>query len=102
VKPKTVTRGPWPKEKFDPTKLKIANDPLPPTRTVPKSKYDELFSQLKPGQCIVCQPQQASRVGSALKKWLENRMVKNMTIRAASRYPKDDMGRVWLLNKESV
>jgi hypothetical protein len=102
VKPKTITRGPWPKETFDPSTLKIANDPLPPTRTPPMSKYEEVFSKLKPGQCLICEPDHASRIRAALDKWLKNRMKTGFQTKAHSHYPTDRKGRVWLLNKESV
>jgi hypothetical protein len=98
----TKIRGPWPgKEPKARTSiavedLKIASDPYVDHRSRPAGKYDTLFAKLKPGQCIVCQPGKAAIVKTALDKWLKA-TGKEGVARARSRYPSDNMGRVWWL-----
>jgi hypothetical protein len=54
----------------DVSKLRISNDPILRARAVPLSKYDAVFSALKPGQCIVCEDGSAPKIKTALDKWL--------------------------------
>ena len=79
---------------IDPTKLKIANDPLV-GRARPANKYAEIFEAMKPGQCIVCQSDEAAALSNATKKWIENTGAKCIT-KFTTRYV-DGKGRVWLL-----
>lgn len=80
---------------IDPDKLEICNDPIPATRARPGWKYGPVFSQLKPGQCIKCEPSQAPTLWTALKKWVADKKLPCI-VRATSRYD-DGKGRVWLL-----
>jgi hypothetical protein len=76
--------------------LKIADDPYVDHRSRPVGKYDALFQKLKPGQCVVCPPERAPNVKSAMDKWLKA-TGREGSARARSRYPADNMGRVWWL-----
>jgi Na+-transporting NADH:ubiquinone oxidoreductase subunit NqrD len=82
----------------DVSKLRISNDPILRARAVPLSKYDSVFSALKPGQCIVCEDGSAPKIKTALDKWLEHRGSKFVT-KAMARYT-DGKGRVWLLEDQ--
>ena len=79
---------------IDPTKLKIANDPLV-GRARPANKYAEIFEAMKPGQCIVCGSDEATALSNAMKKWIENTGGPFIT-KFTTRYS-DGKGRVWLL-----
>lgn len=79
---------------IDPTKLKIANDPLV-GRARPANKYAEIFEAMKPGQCIVCASDEAAALCGAMKKWIENTGAKCVA-KFTTRYS-DGKGRVWLL-----
>lgn len=85
--PRTMSR-------IDPQKLSIANDPMPGHRATP-NKYAELFSRLKPGQCIVCEGMQAGKIACALRKYVAEAGKSNI-VRSTGRYD-DGKGRVWLL-----
>jgi hypothetical protein len=50
----------------DPASLAIANDPLPTGRASPDHKYEALFSKMKPGECLVCESQDAGKIGHAM------------------------------------
>lgn len=80
----------------DPSSLSISNDPVMDGRAAPVSKYEAIFRKLKPGQCVVCEPQQADKINAALRKWLDQNGFPVNT-RATSRYPADGKGRVWRL-----
>jgi hypothetical protein len=76
--------------------LRIASDPLPERRATPGLKYEALFSQLQVGQCIVCAPDETSKLGHALNTWLQVKG-RNNAVKTCSRYETDQQGRVWLL-----
>ena len=81
----------------DVSKLEITNDALPIGRmknTV--NKYDELFSSLKVGECIKCQPVEVSKIAHALNTWLA-RHNKTNAVRSCKHYDTDQLGRIWLL-----
>ena len=82
---------------IEPDLLKIEHDcPLHVAR-VRASKYDEIFSKLKPGSALVCEPKEAGRIAQTLRKWLQAR---NMpyTITQSAHCP-DGRGRVWMIAK---
>lgn len=79
--------------------LTIASDPLPTHRTVKDQKYEAIFSQLKPGQCIVCESEAASKIGHALNTWLDKKGLRH-AVKTTRHYPADGKGRVWLLPPE--
>ena len=80
---------------IDPDKLEICNDAPLDGRARPEWKYGPVFSRLKPGQCIKCEPNQAPTLATALKKWVVDKKLP-CVVRATSRYT-DGKGRVWLL-----
>ena len=61
----------------------------------PANKYADIFEAMKPGQCIVCQSDEAAALSNAMKKWIENTGAKCIT-KFTTRYV-DGKGRVWLL-----
>lgn len=80
---------------IDPDKLEICDDAPLPSRARPGRKYGPVFSKLKPGQCIKCEPNQAPTLATALKKWITDKKLPCI-VRATSRYS-DGKGRVWML-----
>jgi hypothetical protein len=80
-------------------RLQITNDLLPARKALLVSKYESLFTNLQPGQCIVCPPglSETGRIANALRKWHEARGKKPI-IRTCATYPKDGQGRVWLVS----
>lgn len=106
---KTEFAGDNPFRKYDkvPNKTQVSNmyisdDPRPKLRGYASSKYDSLFSQIKPGQCIVCEPENMNATRNALQKWVEVRYPGKYAVRGLSNYPLDGKARVWLLNKSEV
>ena len=83
---------------IDPSALKISADPVVDGRARIVSKFDALFSQLKPGQCLICEPEQAPKLNAALRKWLDNKGLTAVKTKAMTRYPTDGKGRVWRLS----
>lgn len=81
--------------RIDPAKLVISNDPMPAHRASP-NKYAEIFGRLKPGQCIICEPDQASKLSTALKKHVQQAGQTHI-VRSTSRFEADGKGRVWLI-----
>ena len=85
-------------EPVDASMLRIEhNQPLPTGVRLVKSKYDELFSQLKAGSCVVCESNEINRISNALRKYLSTRN-KPLMVRAVTRCD-DGHGRVWALAK---
>jgi hypothetical protein len=80
----------------DPATLVICSDPLPAGRALPKLKYEDVFSKLKPGQCVKCEPEQTGKLSSSLRKYMERHNIKG-SIKSVTRYPTDQMGRVWMM-----
>lgn len=78
----------------DPSKLTIANDPLPAHRSS-VNKYAEIIAKLKPGQCIKCPSSQVEQVANALRKHYGGKEGGYM-VRLTKDYG-DGFGRVWLL-----
>lgn len=60
------------------------------------NKYEAIFSALKHGQAIKCEPNQAGGIANSLRKWTNQRGMK-VLIRMTKRYPTDSKGRVWML-----
>lgn len=79
----------------DPSTLTICNDALPVGRASPGFKYAPLFSAMKVGQCVKCQPDEVGRIAGALKKWIEMQGGRGM-VRSSKDYG-DGQGRVWWL-----
>lgn len=86
--------------RIDPAELSICADPIPEHRTVIGSKYDAVFSNLKPGQALKCPPGAApGKLATSLRKFIEKRGM-NCDIKTMSDYG-DGFGRVWLIAKEA-
>jgi hypothetical protein len=81
---------------LDPATLIVCNDPLPNHRKHPDNKYKALFSNMKVGQALKCQPSDVSRVSNALRKWVEVTPIKGAVVRSIRDYG-DGMGRVWMV-----
>ena len=88
--------------RIDATELEIASDPLPTVRLV-TNKYWPLFSKLKVGQNIRCQPSDVQPIAQALRKYIEAHKVtekgKPVRVITQSNAP-DGIGRVWLVEGE--
>lgn len=90
------TRG-----ELDPSALVICDDPLPVGRASPGAKYVPVFTAMKPGQAIKCKPEEVTRVGHAMRKWIaENKLPYLMRLQA--RYHADGQGRVWLIEAPAL
>ena len=94
IKPK-VKR---PFKAVDINSLEIVNDPVQVNRATVSAKYGELFSKMKFGQAIKCQPDEAGKIGHALNTWLKKNGKPGMA-KTCRRYETDNMGRVWLVKK---
>lgn len=77
-------------------KLTIASDPLPEGKAKITNKYHDVFSKLKHGQCVICEPDDVQRVAKALRGWMTDEKVKGQ-IRSTKLYEKDGKGRVWMM-----
>ena len=88
-----------PPTRIDVSNMRIADDPRLVSRGFQSSKYDQLFTKLKPGQCIVCDPKNMNPTRNALQKWLAVRYPGKYIVRGVSHYPTDGKARVWMLNK---
>ena len=79
--------------------LEVTNDPIPKKRSLGPGRYDELFSSMKPGQCIKCEPVHTGAIGNALRSWIRKQRKKGLAVKAMSHYPgcKENLGRVWLI-----
>lgn len=81
--------------------ITIKNDPFPGQRACPEGKYAELFSKMKPGQCLSCEPDEVQPLGAAMRKWIASQdKADKLEVRTMSRFPGDSRGRVWLIAKE--
>jgi len=79
----------------DLSSISISNDRY---RSVPVSKYHDLFTKLKPGQRLVCNVGDAPKLKCALDKWLKNNGHKDAKTAARMRCD-DGKGGVWWLEK---
>jgi hypothetical protein len=82
--------------------IKISNDAFPGQRSCPEGKYVEMFTKMKPGQCLECEPAEVQPLAAGMRKWLVNQgKDKQFMVRTMTRFPKDGRGRVWLIAKEA-
>jgi hypothetical protein len=91
VNPWTGARG----NVVDVDALSITSDPVPVLRVRGVGKYDALFSKMRLGQSVKCQPENAPTIAQALTKWAA-RHHDGARVRYTKRYA-DGAGRVWLL-----
>lgn len=90
------------KAKYVPAeKLVIASDPLPEGRAKVTNKYQEVFEKLEYGQCLICEPEDVTRVARAMRVFLDKNYMKGQ-VRTAKNYEKDGKGRVWLMAQNTV
>ena len=81
----------------DPATLEICDDPIPNHRASCGNKYESVFSKLKVGQAIKCQPLEVARMSNSLRKWASDNKIKG-NVRSMKDYG-DGRGRVWLVEK---
>lgn len=78
--------------------IAIASDPLPGHRAVTyEYKYHALFEKLKPGQCLICEPDDVGKISHAMSVWIKKKQLKDHVPRSTRRYATDGKGRVWLI-----
>lgn len=82
---------------IDPSTLTICDDPIPEARKSVGSKYDAIFSKMKPGKAIKCPAGAAARLSGQLRKYVERNGMQ-CDIKTTDDYG-DGFGRVWLLDK---
>lgn len=88
--------SPNPVKHVDPKTLRISTDECPSSRTS-KYKYDEVFSKLKVGQCVVCEWNEVGRISAAMRSWIK-RHDRDNTVKSNSYFSSAaPTGRVWLL-----
>ena len=83
---------------LDPAKLRIVDEPYKDGRATPVSKYETIFSELKPNQRLVCPNGSASRLAAQLRNWLEKKGHKEPIVRARERCD-DGQGGVWWIKE---
>ena len=85
------------KASIDPDLMAVEHNAPPPTqRMSAEGKYHALFSLMKPGSCVRCEPGEINTVAHALKKKIEAGKypaLKGLAVRAAK--CEDGHGRVW-------
>lgn len=59
------------------------------------SMYDPIFSQLKVGQCVVCEPDECSAVANGMRSWFRRKRGINILVKEVRKDPLDGKGRVW-------
>lgn len=79
----------------DPATIEICDDPLPGSRASCGNKYEALFSNMKDGQALKCQPIEVNRIANGLRKWIQDKKIKG-AVRSMTDYG-DGKGRVWLV-----
>ena len=80
---------------IDPDLLTVEhNTPLPAARRV-VGKYDAVFSKLRFGSCVACEPDEMNKVANALRKWLEREEKPGKVV--SVKRDKDGRARVWLI-----
>ena len=84
-----------PTKHTDPATIEICDDPLPGSRASCGNKYEALFSSMKIGQALKCQPIEVNRMSNGLRKWVRDKKIKG-AVRSMKDYG-DGKGRVWLV-----
>lgn len=83
--------------------ITVGSDPYLGRQPGAPSKYDALFSALRPGMCLRTPADAAPALSAALAKYLERQGQKDVHVRFVTKYPgakKGQEGRVWLLPKQ--
>ena len=87
-----------PVDTVDPNFLKIESR-LPPKKQYTRSKYDPLFKKLKPDQAVVCEKNEADKVGQALRSFL-NKTEQHGFVKTFKLSYEDGKARVFWLSKK--
>lgn len=95
-KPMPKRKQTAPMQYADVDTMVITDDPITKQANTGGDKYSPLFDKMKVGQAVKCHPKDAPKVAGAMRKWVKDHRPGAM-VRAVRRYPKDNMGRVWLL-----
>ena len=93
-----MTKSKAPINFLDPSTLRIVDEPYKDGRASPVSKYEAIFSALKPNQRMVCPQGSASRLSAQLRNWLEKKGHKAPIVRARERCD-DGLGGVWWIKE---
>ena len=80
-----MTKSKAPINFLDPSTLRIVDEPYKDGRATPVSKYEAIFSQLKPNQRMVCPNGSASRLSAQLRNRLEKKGHKEQSPTPAAR-----------------
>jgi hypothetical protein len=75
--------------------FEIDETPYPASRIV-TSKYNEMFSSMRPGQCIKTEPENIGRIAGAMRKWIANKGRTDVVVRIVSKMD-DGFGRVYMM-----
>lgn len=93
-----MTKAKNPISFIDPSTLRIVDEPYKDGRATSVSKYEPIFSALKPNQRMVCPAGSGSRLAAQLKQWLANKGHKSPVVRARERCD-DGLGGVWWIQE---
>lgn len=93
-----MTKAKNPIQYIDPSKLRIVDEPYKDGRASPVSKYEPVFSAVKPNQRIVCPAGSAARLAAKFRNWLEKKGNKDVIVRARERCD-DGQGGVWWIQE---
>lgn len=93
-----MTKTKTPINFLDPSTLRIVDEPYKDGRASPVSKYEAIFSALKPGQRLVCPHGSASRLSAQLRNWLEKKGHKAPQVKSRERCD-DGLGGVWWIKE---
>ena len=93
-----MTKAKNPIQYLDPSKLRIVDEPYKDGRATPVSKYEPVFSAVKPNQRIVCPTGSAARLSAQFRNWLEKKGHKDVIVRARERCD-DGEGGVWWIQE---
>ncbi len=92
-----TTRKHKPMHAVDVDMLKLEHDtPLPDSRRI-LGKYDDLFSKMRFGSCIACEPKEKENIANGLRKYLQ-RMKKPGKI-VSVKNCEDGKSRIWLVKE---
>ena len=83
--------------------LSICDDQYPEKRPSSEGKYVAFFRQMKPGQCLKCDPKEVQRISGAMRKWIKEKGKDGqLMVKVVTTFPKDGKGRVWMMAKDPL
>lgn len=83
---------------IDPSSLSIDNTPYEAPRRGNESKYESVFSKIKPGQRLKCESGTANRIAVQFRIWLKANGVENPVVKGREKC-EDGFGGVWLMER---